>query len=87
MKAKSPGLGRAGAGRRRRVHCVRGATREAARLVSAFGGGHEEADTATGAAADIVGVEVESSPDAARASWLKCASEPKATLRGVVVWK
>eukprot|EP00965_Chrysotila_dentata_P081106 2677114-Pleurochrysis_carterae.AAC.1 len=31
-----------------------------------------------------IGVEAESSADAARASCLKCASEPTATLRGVV---
>eukprot|EP00965_Chrysotila_dentata_P123053 4067507-Pleurochrysis_carterae.AAC.1 len=73
MKIKSPGLGRAA-----------GAGREAATLVSAFGGGHEEADTATSAAADVVGVEAESSADAARSSWLQSASKPTATLRGVL---
>eukprot|EP00965_Chrysotila_dentata_P188600 6172840-Pleurochrysis_carterae.AAC.4 len=56
----------------------------AATLASELGGKHEEAVTATGAAVDIVGVEAESSADAAQASWLKCASEPMAILRGVV---
>eukprot|EP00965_Chrysotila_dentata_P158026 5221092-Pleurochrysis_carterae.AAC.1 len=75
--------------RRREVeaHCLRGAGREAATSVSAFGGGHEEADTETGAAADVVGVKAKSSADAARASWLICASELTVTLRGVVVSK
>eukprot|EP00965_Chrysotila_dentata_P018130 602771-Pleurochrysis_carterae.AAC.2 len=75
MKTKSPGLGCAGAGR------------EAATSVSALGCGHEEADTASGAATGVVGVEAESSADAARASWLKSATEPTTTLRGVVVSK
>eukprot|EP00965_Chrysotila_dentata_P130566 4316759-Pleurochrysis_carterae.AAC.2 len=62
----------------------RGEVKAPATSVSAFGGGHEEADTANGAAADVVGVEAESSADAARASWLNCASEPTETLRGAV---
>eukprot|EP00965_Chrysotila_dentata_P158199 5226438-Pleurochrysis_carterae.AAC.5 len=50
MKTRSPGLDRVGAGRRRRVHCVRGAGKVAVALASALGGGYEEATAAAGAA-------------------------------------
>eukprot|EP00965_Chrysotila_dentata_P019129 637680-Pleurochrysis_carterae.AAC.2 len=58
--------------------------RAAVPLASAVGGGHEETATA-GAGARSAVVEAEESADAAHASWLKCASDPTATLRGVVV--
>eukprot|EP00965_Chrysotila_dentata_P259196 6213476-Pleurochrysis_carterae.AAC.2 len=58
----------------------------AALLVSAAGGGHEEA-AAAGVGADADGFETEASADAAQAGWWKCASDPTATLRGVVVSK
>eukprot|EP00965_Chrysotila_dentata_P140708 4651824-Pleurochrysis_carterae.AAC.1 len=84
MKTRSPGLGRAGAGKLRRVHCECGAGRAALTLTSTLGGGHEvEAVAATGVAADVVGIEAESCADAARASWPKCASEPTATLGNI----
>eukprot|EP00965_Chrysotila_dentata_P088584 2925265-Pleurochrysis_carterae.AAC.1 len=53
---------------------------------SAVGGGHKEAATA-GLGADVAGIEAEASADAAQGSWWKCASDPTATLRGVVVSK
>eukprot|EP00965_Chrysotila_dentata_P174680 5766381-Pleurochrysis_carterae.AAC.4 len=63
MKIKSSGLRRAGAGRQRRACCELGAGKAAVPLVSALGGGREEAAAAVGTAADVAGA------DAAGASW------------------
>eukprot|EP00965_Chrysotila_dentata_P064674 2144542-Pleurochrysis_carterae.AAC.2 len=82
----SPGLRRAGAGRRRCVDCALGAGRAAVSFASAVGGGHEET-AAVGVGADVAGDEAEASADAAHVSWWKCASDLIATSRGAVMSK
>eukprot|EP00965_Chrysotila_dentata_P088917 2935290-Pleurochrysis_carterae.AAC.3 len=61
--------------------CVCRAGKAEVALASALSDGHKEAIAAAAAAADVAGVEAEFSADAARASWLKCASDPTTTLR------
>eukprot|EP00965_Chrysotila_dentata_P163459 5397831-Pleurochrysis_carterae.AAC.1 len=83
----SPGLRFAGAGKRRRVGCALSAGSAAVAFASAPGGGQEETGTVAGVDADAVAAEDAASADAAQKSWLKCASDQRATFRGVVVSK
>eukprot|EP00965_Chrysotila_dentata_P007674 250223-Pleurochrysis_carterae.AAC.1 len=67
MRTRSPGLGGAGARRRRRVHCVGAWVRKSSGSVGVLvDGGHMKNIAAAVAVADIASVEAESSADAAR---------------------